>query len=243
MKTLGVIGGLGPMATAYFLELVTMMTDASCDQEHMKVVIWSRPDTPDRTRFILGLSKEDPREVIVDSGRRLVSQGARCLAIPCITAHYFHDEIEKLIGYPVINLPAEVVSHLKTYGWNRIGIMATDGTIQTGLFQRELEKQGMSAVVPSPESQKKVMHLIYDDIKANKPIEMNLFREVVSELKGHGAQVVVLGCTELSLIKQGRDLGMGILDAMEVLARTAIENCGAPLKKEYNCLITGQEDF
>ena len=144
MKTLGVIGGLGPMATAYYLELVTKMTDASCDQEHLKIVIWSRPDTPDRTRFILGLSQDDPRGPIVDSGRRLVSQGAECLAIPCITAHYFHDEIERLVGYPVINLPAEVVSHLKTYGWNRIGIMATDGTIQTGLFQRELEKQGMS---------------------------------------------------------------------------------------------------
>lgn len=243
MRTLGVIGGLGPMATAYFLELVTKMTDASCDQEHLKIVIWSRPDTPDRTRFILGLSDEDPRGIIVDSGRRLVSQGAECLAIPCITAHYFHDEIEELIGYPVINLPAEVVSHLKMYGWNRIGIMATDGTIQTGLFQRELERQGMHAVIPKPESQKKVMHLIYDDVKANKPVEMNLFKEVVSELKGRGAQVVVLGCTELSLIKQGRDLGLGILDAMEVLARTAIEKCGAPLKKEYNCLITGQEDF
>jgi aspartate racemase len=121
--------------------------------------------------------------------------------------------------------------------------MATDGTIQTGLFQRELERQGMHAVIPKPESQKKVMHLIYDDVKANKPVEMNLFKEVVSELKGRGAQVVVLGCTELSLIKQGRDLGLGILDAMEVLARTAIEKCGAPLKKEYNCLITGQEDF
>lgn len=231
------------MATAYFLELVTKMTDASCDQEHLNTVIWSRPDTPDRTRFILGLSDEDPRDIIVQSGRSLVSLGANCLAIPCITAHYFHDEIEERIGSPVINLPAEVVGHLRQYGWNRIGIMATDGTIQTGLFQHELEKQDMKAVIPSPESQKKVMHLIYEDVKANKPIEMNLFREVVSELRGHGAQVVVLGCTELSLIKQGRDLGLGILDAMEVLAKTAILRCDAPLKKEYHCLITGQEDF
>lgn len=243
MKTLGVIGGLGPMATAYFLELVTKMTDASCDQEHLKAIIWSRPDTPDRTRYILGLSDEDPRGPIVESGKSLVSLGAECLAIPCITAHYFHDEIEDLIGRPVINLPGEVVRHLKEHGWNRIGIMATDGTIQSGLFQHALEEQGMKAIVPKPESQKKVMHIIYEDVKANKPIEMNLFREVVSELRGRGAEVIVLGCTELSLVKQGRDLGLGILDAMEVLAKTAIERCEAPLKKEYHCLITGQEDF
>ena len=243
MKTLGVIGGLGPMATAYFLELVTMMTDASCDQEHLKIAIWSRPDTPDRTRFILGKSSEDPRGPIVESGRSLVSLGAEVLAIPCITAHYFHDDIEQQVGSPVINLPVEVVSHLKQYGWSRIGIMATDGTIQSGLFQREIEKQGMTRIVPRPKTQEKVMHLIYEDVKANRPIEMDLFHEVTSELRESGAQVIVLGCTELSLIKQGRDLGPGIIDAMEVLAKTAIERCGAPLKEEFRCLITGQEDL
>ena len=92
-KTLGVIGGLGPMATAYYMELVIQMTDASCDQEHLNMIISSRPGTPDRTRYILGLSDENPAPVMIDAGRWLVAEGAEILAIPCITAHYFQKQL------------------------------------------------------------------------------------------------------------------------------------------------------
>ena len=94
-KTLGVIGGLGPMATAYYMELVIQMTDASCDQEHLNMIISSRPGTPDRTRYILGLSDENPAPVMIDAGRWLVAEGAEILAIPCITAHYFQKQLEE----------------------------------------------------------------------------------------------------------------------------------------------------
>ena len=131
MKTLGVIGGLGPMATAYYLELVIQMTDASCDQEHIPMIIYNRPDTPDRTRYILGLSNDDPQRLMVETGRALVRQGAECLVIPCITAHYFHAYLEAQIGKPLLNLVEETVNHLKQFGFRRAGIMATDGTIRT----------------------------------------------------------------------------------------------------------------
>ncbi|WP_434310055.1 aspartate/glutamate racemase family protein [Hominifimenecus sp. rT4P-3] len=238
MKTLGVIGGLGPMATAYYMELVIQMTDASCDQEHLPMIIYNRPDTPDRTRYILGLSNEDPQQMMVETGRALVRQGADRLVIPCITAHYFHSYLESQIGKPVLNLIEETAAHLKKFGWSTIGIMATDGTIRSGLFQKELERLGMKAVIPSEESQKKVMHLIYENVKAGKPVELSLFQEAEAELRAAGAQVIVLGCTELSMIKKDFPIGPGFLDAMEVLAMRAIEECDAPLKEEYHCLVT-----
>ena len=238
MRKLGVIGGLGPMATAYYLQLVIQMTDARCDQEHIDMIIYNRPGIPDRTKYILGLSDMNPTIPIIETGKVLVEQGVECIAIPCITAHYFHNQLEAAIGRPIIHLIKETVSHLRIYGVETVGIMATDGTIASCLFQRELELQGLKTVVPTAVNQKRVMHLIYENVKAGHPIEMRLFFEVVGQLRNSGAQVIVLGCTELSLIKQTYDMGPGFLDAMEVLAMQSIRCCEAPLKQEYHCLIT-----
>jgi len=226
------------MATAYYLELVTMMTNVPCDQEHIHILVDSCPQTPDRTQFILGLSDEDPVPVMSANGRRLVSAGAEVLAIPCITAHYFHDRLEEEIGAGVLHLIRETVRHLKDNGVRRVGIMGTDGTVRSELFQTELEQYGMIPVVPDPEMQKKVMYLIYDEVKANKPLSLNILREIEKHLRDGGAEVIVLGCTELSMAKKDYDIGPGFIDGMEVLAKAAVEACGAPLKREYQCLIT-----
>ncbi len=220
------------------MELIIRMTKADCDQDHLDVLIYNRPKTPDRTKYILGLSNEDPTPVMIDTGRKLVEQGAECLAIPCITAHYFHERLEGAIGTEIIHLVKEVVSHLKEHHIQKVGIMATDGTITTGLFQKELKLQGMEAFIPSTENQANVMHLIYQNVKAGKAPEMNLFFQIEEDLRKQGAQVIVLGCTELSLIKRDEKIGKDFLDAMEVLAKTAIERCGASVKEEYCCLIS-----
>ena len=90
MKTLGIIGGLGPMATAYFMELVTGMTDVDCDQKHIPIVLQSIPQTPDRTSYILDHIQKNPLPQMVEAGKRLKEAGAAYLAIPCVTAHYFY---------------------------------------------------------------------------------------------------------------------------------------------------------
>ena len=237
MKTLGVIGGLGPMATAYFLQLITQMTDAATDQEHMEILIHSKPQIPDRTKYILGESQNSPVEDMVEVGRNLVSQGAEVLAMPCITAHYFQKELESTIGIPIINGLEETALYLKERGYEKIGIMATDGTIQSRIFQGTLEKYKMQVSVPGEQNQKKVMHLIYDNVKAGKTLEQELFEEVTDELFQKGVQIILLGCTELSLIKKECTLPPGFLDVMEVLAQKAVLSC-ACLKEEYKELIT-----
>lgn len=237
MKRLGVIGGLGPMATAYFLELLIRMSDARTDQEHIEVILHSKPQIPDRTRYILGLSPENPQPFMAEIGKGLVSQGAEMIAIPCITAHYFQKQLEEQIGVHIINAIEETALHLKEAGVSKAGIMATDGTVESGLFQKTFSEYGISCEIPDREGQKQVMHLIYENVKAGKPVELSRFEEVFAELTGKGAQAVLLACTELSLIKRDYPVGAGILDVMEVLARKAVLACGH-LKKEYENLIT-----
>lgn len=237
-RLLGVIGGLGPIATAYFMELVTVMTDVATDQEHLEMLIFSAPSVPDRTRHILDNNQPSPLPDMLRIGNFLAQQGVERIAIPCITAHYFFRELESGIPVPVINGVREVALHLQNHGITKVGIMATDGTVRSGVFHRELEKCGIEAVVPTAPRQADVMSLIFDNIKANKPADMEKFAAVQQELKNNGAQAIILGCTELSLIKRDYAIGAGFLDAMEILAQQSVLQCGKPLKAEYCSLIS-----
>ncbi len=236
MKKLGVIGGLGPMATAYFLQLLTQMTDAETDQEHMEILIHSRPQIPDRTRFILGQSREDPLPQMIEVGIDLKSQGVEVIAIPCITAHYFRKSLEREIGIPVLDAIQETALCLKEAGICRAGILATDGTIESGLFQRAFEEEGISSMLPDQMSQQMLMDIIYKEAKAGRPVDYPAFWRVAQGLFDGGVQAVLLACTELSLVKRDLALGEGFLDAMEVLARKAVLTCSR-LKGRYECLL------
>ena len=202
------------------------------------MLVYSVPSVPDRTGFILGQSAESPLPEMIRVGNALAAQGAERIAIPCVTAHYFYRELEARIPVPIINGLAQTVEHLKQRGVEQAGIMATDGTIAAGLFREALTARGIRPIVPSPERQKDVMRLIYDDIKANRPPRMEVFNRVREELTGKGAQTIILGCTELSLIKRDFPLGSGFLDTMEVLAQRAVLECGGKLKEEYRELIS-----
>lgn len=237
MKKLGVLGGLGPMASVYFLQLIVQMSEAQTDQEHVEVILHSKPQIPDRTRYILGQSGDNPVPQMVEVGKGLVGQGAELLAIPCITAHYFQEQLEAEIGVPILNAIEETAVYLKQAGIACVGILATDGTLSSRLFQTCLAEHGISCVTPEDEDQRAVMHLIYGNVKAGKPVEFPLFETVSKGLFVRGAQVILLACTELSLIKRDYVLGAGFLDVLEVLARKAVLCCGN-LKKEYESLIT-----
>lgn len=230
---LGVIGGLGPMATAYYLELVISMTDVQRDQDHPEIVVMDIPTIPDRTAFILGKSKEDPVVPMIALGKQLKELGATVLATPCVTAHYFHEALQQGIGLPVIHVIEETASLLRQEGICRVGLMATDGTVESGIFQSKLEEAGIGVVLPSAQAQKGVMTLIYDQVKAGLPADMELFASIREELRAAGAQVVILGCTELSLLKKQQPLGDGILDVLDVLAKSSVLACGKPVKAAY----------
>jgi aspartate racemase len=132
----------------------------------------------------------------------------------------------------------ETAQHLKECGVHQAGIMATEGTIYSRLFQAELERCGINAVLPSTQRQGDITDLIYKNVKANLPVEIDKFHFVTEELNKGGAEVIILGCTELSLIKRDYKIGPGYIDAMEVLALQSIILSEAKLKEEYHCLVT-----
>lgn len=229
---LGVIGGLGPMATVYFYQLVTEMTAAEKDQDHIDVDIASRPGIPDRTAFILGESKDDPVPGIVAAGRELEAAGDTCLVLPCMTAHFFHDRIQAALSVPVINAVAETARFLKEAGARRCGVMATDGSVTSGVFGKALSDEGLTVIYPDPEGQKAVMTIIYDEVKSGNPVDYDSFMDVASSLFEEGADAIILGCTELSVVKRDFRLGPGYIDCMEVLAAEAIARCGGTVRPE-----------
>ncbi len=237
-KTLGVLGGLGPLATAYYLELVVTMTDAATDQEHPKIIIMNVPGIPDRTAYILGKSDQSPLPPMVLLGRQMKELGVDVIATPCITAHYFHAQLQEQIGLPLIHGIQCVARTLREAGVSKVGLMATDGTVQSGIFQRQVENLGMELVLPGETGQAAVMTLIYDQVKAGKQPDLALFETVRRELREKGAQAVVLGCTELSLLKKQYPLGTGVLDALEVLAKESVLACSKQVKEEYTTLFT-----
>lgn len=221
-RVLGILGGLGPMASVYFYELLTRHTKASCDQDHIDVIINSRATTPDRTAYILGQSTENPFDIMEADAHRLVTFGADVLAIPCNTAHYFYDMLNETITVPILNMVEETVLEAKRRGCRKVGVLATTGTIYTGTYARLCEKHGLACAVPDERHQKLVMDIIYNDVKGSRPVDMDKFTAVADSLRAQGCTRLILGCTELSIVKRDEKLDAFYIDSMEVLAKNAI---------------------
>lgn len=234
---LGIIGGMGPMATVYFMELIVNMTKANCDKDHLEMIVHNIPTIPDRTSYILGNSKESPLPRMMQILESLKRESVSCVAIPCMTAHCFYDELCDL-NVPIIHCLRETALELKRAGVKKAGLMATDGTISSGIFQKILMENNIDVVIPDEIHQAKIMSLIYDDIKAGKTPSYESFEEIKTYfIQTMGAQAVILGCTELSLIKKAYDLGDGVIDTLEVLAKKSLEMCHKEINENYEKLI------
>lgn len=229
---LGIVGGMGPMATVYFMELIVNMTKAACDSEHLEMLVYNCPAIPDRTEYILGKSEDSPLPKMLEIIEQMKQQGVDYVAIPCMTAHYFYDALSE-VGLPVIHGLRETALELKNAGVTKAGLMATDGTISSGIFQGILEEQGIEIVIPDTEHQAKIMSIIYDDIKAGVMPPYKKVKEIKKYfLNTEGAQAVILGCTELSLLKREYELGEGVIDTLDVLAKKSLQMCGKEIKGE-----------
>ena len=230
-RLLGVLGGLGPMSTFYFCELLTAHTAANADSDHIDMIVSSRATTPDRTDFILGKSTRDPLPIMLEEAHRLERAGADLIVIPCNTAHYFYEGLCKELHIPMLNIIQETVKHLKHGGVTTFGLLATEGTVRSRAYARVCEPLGMNCLTPADDGQTVISSLIYDSIKQNRPIDKTRFYEVADSLRSRGCERIVLGCTELSLLKrQGLDDPLFFVDSLEVLAYKTILACGkAPI--------------
>lgn len=227
---LGVLGGMGPQATQVFYQFVLDRTDAARDQEHLPAVILSDTGIPDRTAAILSGDTEELYQRLLRDAKMLESCGCTALAIPCNTSHYFADRLQGEIGVPIIHMLRETAAVLAAQGKKRPGILGTDGTIQTGLYQKECAAFGLEAVVPDPDIQRLVMSIIYDEIKQGEKGSREKFAHIDRAIRRSGCDCAILACTELSVFSTYHPLPHFYLDAMMVMAERAVERCGYPLR-------------
>ena len=229
-QKLGVLGGMGPQATQVFYQFVLDRTDAVRDQDHLPALILSDTKVPDRTRAILSGETEELYQRLLGDARLLARCGCTAIAIPCNTSHYFVDRLQGEVEVPILHMIRETARELARQGKKRPGILATDGTIQTGLYQKECAAVGMEAVAPDPESQKLVMSIIYDEIKQGERGSREKFAAIDKAIRKLGCDCGILACTELSVFRTYHNLPPFYVDAMEVLAETAVTRCGYQLR-------------
>ena len=242
-RILGILGGLGPMASVYFCEMLISHTKAERDADHINFLLSSRASTPDRSSFILGISKDDPTDAMTEEARRLEAAGAHLLAIPCNTAHYFYESICRAVDIPILNIISETAKFCKYLGVSRIGVLATEGTAASGAYEKYLEEYSVSVVPLTDVEQDAVSRIIFEQIKCGREPDHDSFRSVIKSLRERGAELIVLGCTELSLIKKQFEQPEYIVDSLELLALSAIrtmDQCpigfDSPLMKFYGAL-------
>ncbi|TWT04686.1 aspartate/glutamate racemase family protein [Planomicrobium sp. CPCC 101079] len=228
-KILGIVGGVGPLATMFIGEMIVRRTNAASDQEHVHSIIFNNTGIPDRTAYIMDRSKENPVPVMISDIHKLVSLGAEMIIVPCNTAHSFHEELQNGSPVPVIHMIHETMKRAAIEGAERVGILATTGTVTSEIYQQAAEEFGLVAVLPNDKIQAKVMSIIYENVKAGKPADMRVWADIVAFMKSQSCDRIILGCTELSIIKKELDLPDFYLDSLMVLAETAILACGYKL--------------
>lgn len=232
---LGIIGGLGPLASTFFYELITKHTLAARDQDHLDLVLFSHASMIDRTE---ALKTEAGRKRLVDTlvadARLLEQAGAKYIAVPCNTTHVVWQEVVEESGARWIHMIRETAEAIRQQfpEVKRVGILATDGTIENALYQKELIQVGLEPMIPAQETQKQIMRIIYEQVKAGKAVDYNLFEEIIAQFHDRGAEVIILGCTELSVINAQRGLPPYCIDAMKILVRRSIELSGATYTEE-----------
>jgi len=225
-KTIGVLGGMGPEATADFFIKLIRRTPARADGEHLHVVIDSNPRIPDRTAFITGKG-ESPVGELVRTAKNLVGAGADFVTIPCITAHHFIDEVRAALDVPVLSALELTARHVNEHFAkdDALALLASAGTLEMKLFQRAMP--GRTFVLPTADEQERiVMAAIYGPagvktvgVDANT---LKRVRDYVAELAGRGASGVIAGCTEFSVLLADAKLPVPLVDPMWLLAEEAV---------------------
>ena len=230
-KVIGILGGMGPEATLSLFEKITANTPATRDQDHLRVIIDSNAKIPDRTPAILGQGSS-PVSAMVESGRALERAGADFIVIPCVSAHFFLEELQAQLTLPILSLFDAVAEELERQQPvpAAVGLLATTGTIHGGKFQERIQTSGIDTLVPGLEDQKRVMSVIYrvkaTSYSSGREEMRSELRPVVTALVDRGAQAVVAGCTEIPLVLRSQDVPVPFLDSLVVLARAAIVRAG-----------------
>ena len=223
MKTLGILGGMGPLAGAYFYRRVIENTRADCDGRHLPVFLVGNPAIPDRTAHLLGYGP-DPFPSLLEGVLTMVGLGAEVVAIPCNTAHAYLERLSERIPVPILDMPGLAARAAARRGRGPIGLLSTRGTLSARVYHRAADEEGIGLLcLPSGEAER-LEARIYAQ-KGGAPTAGNAYMPYVEELLTAGAEAVILGCTEISAAFAG-SAPASCIDALEVLAQESVRLCG-----------------
>jgi len=239
-RTIGILGGMGPEATVDCFAKIIRHTPAKTDQEHLHVIIESNPAVPDRTAAITGRGPS-PVPALVAGCRMLQRAGADFIIIPCISAHFFLEDIRRQIRLPLLSIFDAVAEHIAAHHpqINTVGLLATTGTVRGGRFQQRLAAGGIQTLVPDDARQAEIMAAIYD-IKNARPsrrrdeitIALTAAAESLTTRQPAAAQAIIAGCTEIPLVLGQQQLSVPYIDSVDVLARAAVQRARPQIEGE-----------
>ena len=226
-RTVGVLGGMGPMATADFLQKLIEQTPAQSDQEHIPVLVYSLPQIPDRSAAMAGLGPS-PAPMMEQGIGTLVDAGAGCVVITCNTAHAWYDEVAPAAGVPVLHIADSVMAWIarSEVAGRRIGLLATQATVDAGFYQNRFRQSGYECIAPPPDLYQRWVWAGISAVKAGDPMRGGALLSQAGEwLISEGADLLLLACTEIPVAFQAVKtplLGRSI-DATRALAQACVE--------------------
>lgn len=223
-RVLGVLGGMGPLASAHFMLRLTLLTPAAREQDHIPAILWSDPRVPPRTAPE-GVG-EDPYPALLRGLRGLERAGAGAVVIPCNTAHRWYDRMARDCALPILHIVDAAAEDLRRAGIapGPIGVMGTAATLASRLYQDRLEREGWTCLTPGDEEMRRLVIPAIAAVKANRVADAHApLAEAARALAARGAGAVVLGCTEIPLgLAAGPAPGVTLIDTTDALARAAI---------------------
>jgi aspartate racemase len=223
-RTIGILGGMGPEATLDLYRHILQLTPASKDQDHIRVLIYSNPKIPDRTRAIAE-GGESPLPYLIESAMLLEKSGAGIIAMPCNTSHYFLPEIQSRVRIPIINMIDETCRTLRSQlpKAKVVGLLATIGALRSKIYEKALSKASISVLLPNPDDQENIQ-LAIAKVKAgvHDQATKEIFKSAVVKLIRSGSEAVILGCTEVPLVFNPAELDYPILNTTLILAQAAV---------------------
>ena len=221
-KIVGVLGGMGPDATVDFMAKVIALTRADRDQGHIHMLVDHNPTVPNRQAAILG-DGEDPGPALAAMAQRLQDAGADFLVMPCNTAYVFEQSIVSAVNIPLVSIIEETIAALPEK-CSRAGLLATDGCLQAGIYQRSLRSNDIEPIEPSGDDLTELMNLIHA-IKAGDTSAAiaDTMRTLARELVEQGADAVIAGCTEIPLVLEDSMLDVPLISSTDVLAQKTVQ--------------------
>lgn len=226
---LGILGGMGPMATADFFRKVIETTESKSDQDHIHIFIDNNTNIPDRTSYIKN-GGDNPKIEMRKSLIRLENMGADYIAIPCNTAHYFYDDIKDYIDKPIVHMIYETMYYAKSRfpKVEKFLLLATEGTYLGGTYENIFKSEGLDIITPDTEDKAKIMEWIYDLKGGQSKTSLDDIEGLCSKYVDLDQGGIILGCTELPILFQniyGVNLRDTYIDPTLILAKKCVELC------------------